>query len=131
RRADCADGDGHGEQGADHADRHGHPADDEPLRRVELGPGCGGRRLRLLLVEQLLRGEDRGDQLDLPGVVGGGDRVGRGLLQGVAHRVHLPTTGRYGRANAPTANATSSGWDTSTVTTAITAASPPGVVSSR
>src|SRR5690606_24821852 len=108
-----ADGDRDGGEGqADTADAHGG-ADAEPLARAAAGLGLvlAGRCLRLLLGEQLLRGEDRGDQLDLPGVVGGGDRVGRGLLEGVAHAVHpLMRWAMRGHAQTPARKATAAGW---------------------
>src|SRR5690606_22361168 len=124
------DGDGHGADGdrdggegqADTADAHGG-ADAEPLARAAAGPllVLAGRRL-LLLVEELLRGEDRGDEFDLPGVVGGGDRVGRGLLQGVAHAVHpLTRVAMRGHAQTPARKATAAGW-AATVRTATASA---------
>src|SRR5690606_41724162 len=49
-------------------------------------------------------------QLELFGVVGGGDRVGRGLLQGVAHAVHpLTRVAMRGHAQTPARKATAAG----------------------
>src|SRR5690606_469692 len=107
-----ADGDRDGGEGqADTADAHGG-TDAEPFARAAAGPllVLAGRRLRLLLGEQLLRLQDRGDQLELFGVVGGGDRVGRGLLQGVAHAVHpLTRVAMRGHAQTPARKATVAG----------------------